>query len=89
MSIIIATAAFQYGVWRAMKTEMNNNTRVAAFTVLTELSKLQVLVDLSHYDKSDLQNRRIKALEHILFVRDLSNLLPENVQSDAKTLLQT
>lgn len=51
MGLVFAVIGFSYNAWRLESSEKNNNVRLAAFTVITELAQLEQLVYAAHYDQ--------------------------------------
>ena len=86
ISLTIAIASLAYNTWRNERNEMNDNTRVAAFQLLSKLSELKEVVYLGHYDH-DLQrgNPRI-GWTYVITLGDLSELLPEPLPQRTRQL---
>jgi hypothetical protein len=88
ISLVIALSGLGYNTWRNEKTEANQNQRMAAFEILLKLGDLQQVVFHHHYDQDieNLGNPRT-GWTYALTIRDLSRVLPEQVQTSADTLL--
>ncbi len=78
ISLITALSGVFYNTWRDHQNEINENTRNAAFEVLKSLGELQTVVNYAHFKANDELGNPIEGWKHVLFVRDLSHLLPKN-----------
>ncbi len=52
-SMLFALLGFSYNVWRMEVSEENSNIRTACFEMLLELSSLEQLIYVAHYDHDD------------------------------------
>lgn len=88
-SILFALIGFSYNVWRMEVSEENNTARTAAFEILQALGEFEEVVFLAHYDTGHEDGNPRKGWAKVIFIDDLSNVLPENIQYDADTLRDT
>lgn len=79
MSLCIAIVALTQNTIRAERTEDNRNTRYAAFEILREATKLQLLIDHAHYDVGSREGNPIVGWGHVQYMQDLSLLLPTDI----------
>lgn len=76
ISLAIAISSLAYNSYRNELSEENRNIRFAAFTVLTELGELQVLVDRSHYGNMPDPTDWYSGFGQAGMVRDLCGVMP-------------
>jgi len=76
ISLAIAISSLAYNSYRNELSEENRNIRFAAFTVLTELGELQVLVDRSHYGNMPDPTDWYSGFGKAGIVRDLCGVMP-------------
>lgn len=82
LSIILASLSFSYNVWRLEASEQNNTIRIAGMQVLIELSELEQLIFIAHYDEDLISGNPRKAWVRVGLINDLSILIsPETLQS--------
>lgn len=82
LSIILASLSFSYNVWRLEASEQNNTIRMAGMQVLIELSELEQLIFIAHYDKDLISGNPRKAWVRVGLINDLSILIsPETIQA--------
>ena len=72
ISLIVALTALGYNTYRNEQTEDNRNIRFAGFTMLQELSELQLLIDYAHYDMDSTKGNPISGWGRLLYVKDMS-----------------
>lgn len=85
-SMLFALVGFSYNAWRLEVSEDNSTLRLAAFQVLTELSKLQQIVYASHYDHNEVEGSPRKGWVKVGLINDLSILLDDKVREEAALL---
>ena len=88
ISLVVAITALSYTTYRNELTEQNRNVRRAGFEILRELNKLQLLIDLAHYDKNKAQGNPIQGWNHILYIRDMALLVSKPIVTRSKKLKQ-
>lgn len=80
ISLIVAIMALTVNAQRANQTEYQRNIRSASFTILHELSQLQLLIDIAHYDRQargDISQHPITGWARVNYIQDLSIVVPE------------
>jgi hypothetical protein len=89
-SLVIAITSLSYNTWRNELSEENRTQRLVSMEVLMKLSELQQVVWHHHWDQ-DLPGRGNlrTGWTLVLVVRDISQLLDEEVQGSAATLWRT
>jgi S1-C subfamily serine protease len=87
-SVLFALLGFSYNVWRLEVSEQNSNIRTASFEILLELSKLEQLVYIAHYDGDANEGSPRKGWVKVGLITDLSVLTNENVVTQADELKQ-
>ena len=85
-SVLFALLGFSYNVWRMEVSEENNNIRTACFEMLLELSALEQLVYIAHYDKNIDEGNPRKGWVKVGLIADLSVLTTESVEKQSVTL---
>lgn len=86
MGVAFGLIAFSYNVWRMEITEANNNTRMACFEILTELSELEQLVYAAYYDNNlETGSPRIGWVK-VGLINDLSFLVSPMVETSSASL---
>lgn len=88
ISLVVAMSALGYNTYRNELTEENRNIRFAGFTMLQELSQLQLLIDYAHYDKDTSRGNPITGWGHLLYVKDMSHLVSGEVVAETETLIE-
>ena len=88
ISLTVAITALGYTTYRNELTEQNRNIRQAGFEILRELNKLQLLIDLAHYDKNKSRGNPIQGWNHILYIRDMSLLVSDPIVARSRKLKQ-
>jgi hypothetical protein len=86
ISLFIAIIALFHNARLYEKSEINRNTRTAAFEILMKLGELQQEVNQLHYDPMD-KHSLIHAWGFIALIGDLSKLIPDPVPQTAQKLL--
>jgi hypothetical protein len=86
ISLITALSGLFYNNWRDHQNEINQNTRNAAFEVLKSLGELQTVVNYAHFKADNQNGNPIEGWKHMLFVRDLSHILPKNNRQQGELL---
>jgi hypothetical protein len=89
ISLVFAVTGFSYNTWRMEASEDNNNIRTAAFEVLKELAEMQQLIFAAHYDNDPLGGNPRVGWVKVELIGDLSTLVGEQVQKNAKALQQS
>ena len=85
-SVLFALLGFSYNVWRMEVTEKNSNIRTACFEMLLELSSLEQLVYIAHYDGDAKEGSPRKGWVKVGLISDLSVLTTVAVEGQANTL---
>ena len=85
-SVLFALIGFSYNVWRMEVSEQNNNNRTACFEMLLELSSLEQLVYIAHYDGDVKEGSPRKGWVKVGLIADLSVLTTESVEEQAAIL---
>jgi hypothetical protein len=75
-SIIVALTGMAYNTWRNEKTEINHNVRAAAFETLKNLGQAEIIVEYAHFRKDRLLGDPLQGLGHMIYLRDLTQVLP-------------
>jgi hypothetical protein len=88
ISLVVAMTALGYNTYRNELTEENRNIRFAGFSILQELSELQLLIDYAHYDKDTVKGNPISGWGHLLYVKDMSYLVSGEVVSETEALIR-
>lgn len=83
-SLFIALVALSYTTWREEVTERNRNTRLAAFEVLKNLGKLQVIVNETIYEKKE---SAFVGWGNVAIISDMGSLVPAPVPEKTQTLV--
>ena len=86
ISLVIAISALAYNTYRNELTEDNRNRRAAGFSMLQELSELQLLIDYAHYDKDTVKGNPIAGWGHLLYLKDMSYLVSGEVVVETEAL---
>lgn len=85
-SVLFALVGFSYNVWRMEISEQNSNIRMAAFEISKELSSLEQLVYVAHYDNNLIEGSPRKGWIKVGLVNELSVVAGVGVESRAKDL---
>jgi len=88
ISLVVAITALGYNTYRNELTEENRNIRFAGFSILQELSELQLLIDYAHYDKDTVKGNPITGWGHLLYVKDMSYLVSGEVVDETEALIK-
>ena len=88
VSLMVALSGLAYNTWRNETTEAQRSTRQAAFRMLEELGELQSRVNYRYFANDPVRGDRIGGWGQVLFLRDLSALMPAPVGEDAAALQQ-
>jgi hypothetical protein len=88
ISLVVAMTALGYNTYRNELTEENRNIRFAGFSILQELSELQLLIDYAHYDKDTVKGNPITGWGHLLYVKDMSYLVSGEVVDETEALIK-
>jgi hypothetical protein len=80
-------SALGYNTYRNELTEDNRNIRFSGFTMLKELSELQLLIDYAHYDKDTIKGNPISGWGHLLYMKDMSHLVSSEVVVETEALI--
>ncbi len=88
VSLAVALSGLAYNTWRNETTETQRSTREAGFRMLEELGELQSRINYRYYAADLERGDRIGGWGHVLFLRDLSVLMPAAVAADAAELQQ-
>jgi len=88
ISLVVAITALGYNTYRNELTEENRNIRFAGFSMLQELSELQLLIDYAHYDKDTVKGNPITGWGHLLYVKDMSYLVSGDVVDETEALIK-
>jgi hypothetical protein len=85
-SMLFILLGFSYNVWQLEVSEQNNTIRIASVEMLVELSSLEQLIYIAHYDKDlELGNPR-KGWVKVGLITDLSVLTDPTVEKKAENL---
>lgn len=87
ISLVVALSALLYTAWRNEQSEWNWNVRVAGFEMLVNLSELQRIVYLNHYDGDASEGNLRKGWIRVLLLRDLGEIMPEPLPEQTESLL--
>ena len=87
-SMLFALLGFSYNVWRMEVTEHNSNVRTACFEILLELSELEQMIYILHYDRDIHNGSPRKGWVKVGLVEDLSMLTSDNISNEAIKLKQ-
>ncbi|WP_133407649.1 hypothetical protein [Parashewanella tropica] len=79
-SILLSIIGFSYNVWRLEVTERNSTVRTASFELLKELSELEQLIYILHYDKNLTDGSPRRGWIKVGLIKDLSPLAGEEVE---------
>lgn len=85
-SILFSLMGFSYNVWRMEISEQNNTIRTASFEMLVELSSLEQLIYIAHYDGDLEQGSPRKGWVKVGLINDLSVLAAPSVEQTADNL---
>ena len=85
-SVLFALVGFSYNVWRMEVSEENSNIRTACFEMLLELSSLEQLIYIAHYDGDVKEGSPRKGWVKIGLIADLSVLTTDSVEKQAAAL---
>jgi len=85
-SVLFALMGFSYNVWRMEVTEENSNIRTACFEILLELSSLEQLIYIAHYDGDIKEGSPRKGWVKVGLITDLSVLTDDSVVKQATNL---
>ena len=88
ISLVVAMTALGYNTYRNELTEDNRNRRAAGFSMLQELSELQLLIDYAHYDKDTVKGNPIAGWGHLLYLKDMSYLVSAEVVVETEALIR-
>lgn len=86
ISLVVAVSALGYNTYRNELTEDNRNRRAAGFSMLQELSELQLLIDYAHYDKDTVKGNPISGWGRLLYLKDMSYLVSGEVVVETEAL---
>jgi thymidylate synthase len=86
VSLVVALGSLAYNTWRNERTEHNRNIRTAGFELLTKLAELERVVFLAQYDRDTQGGNPRTGWTYVLVIRDLSELVPEDVPGQAANL---
>lgn len=89
VSLITAIVGLSYNSWQANQNEVNQNMRIAAFEVLTNLGELQTVVNYAHFKGDTSKGNPIEGWKHVTMVRDLSHLLKPSAKQESQVLYNT
>jgi hypothetical protein len=70
-------------------TEDQRTVRQAGFEILRNLGELQTIADHAHYTGDERQGDPVSGWGRVLMIRDLSKLMPREMQNHAGYLYQT
>lgn len=85
-SILFSLLGFSYNVWRMEISEQNNTIRTASFEMLVELSSLEQLVYIAHYDGDLDEGSPRKGWVKVGLITDLSVLTDTSIEQKADDL---
>jgi hypothetical protein len=86
ISLVVAASSLGYNTWRNERTEHNRNIRAAAFEILTKLAEFERVVFLAQYDHDAGGGSPRIGWTFALVIRDLSQVVPDQVPSYAAML---
>lgn len=86
ISLLVAISSLAYTSWRNERSEANRNIRDAGFELIRELSALEKVVWLAHYDKDELGGNPRIGWTHVLAIRDLAELTSPQTLVEAEAL---
>jgi len=85
-SMLFILLGFSYNVWQLEVSEQNNTIRIASVEMLVELSSLQQLIYIAHYDKDLEQGNPRKGWVKVGLITDLSVLTDPTIEKKAENL---
>ncbi|MCW8833082.1 MAG: hypothetical protein OQK09_02785 [Colwellia sp.] len=85
-SMFFALLGFSYNVWRMEVSEENSNIRMACFEMLLELSSLEQLIYVAHYDGDEKTASPRKGWVKVALIADLSVLTSASVTKQSLIL---
>ena len=85
-SLVVAVTALSYNTYRNELTEQNRNVRNAGFELMKELNQLQLLIDYAHYERDAVKGNPITGWGHVMYVKDMSQLVSLEVAAQAEAL---
>ncbi len=88
VSLFIAVSGLLYNTWRNETTEYQRSVREATFVAIKELARYQSLVNNAVYKGGCGNDLDIDAWGHMLALRTLADILPENARSEIDQLDQ-
>jgi hypothetical protein len=88
ISLSLAVISLGYNTWRNETTELQRNTRHAAFRVLEELGELQQLVDHTVYEGVRTKGDYITGWGKVILVRDLGGVIAGEASPSAEDLFK-
>jgi len=86
VSLTVALSGLAYNTWRNETTEAQRSVREAGFLMIEELGELQSRVNYRFFADDAVRGDRIGGWGQVLFLRDLSTLMPVAVAEDAQAL---
>ncbi len=87
ISLFVAFSALFYNTWRNEESEANRNVRLSGFEIIMHVGELQKIAYLSQYDKNQIQGSPRVGWTEVLLIKDLSNLMSEEIQDKSAKLL--
>jgi len=88
-SLLFTLLGFSYNVWRMEISEQNDTIRTASFEMLLELSSLEQLIYIAHYDGDLDEGSPRKGWVKVGLIADLSVLTDPSVELTAGDLRKT
>jgi hypothetical protein len=86
IALCVALASLAYNTWRNERTEQNRSIRMAAFEIIAKLGEFKRVVFLAQYDRDLIGGNPRAGWTHVIVIRDLSELVPEPVPTQAAVL---
>ena len=83
----MAFSALFYNTWRNEESEANRNVRLSGFEIIMHVGELQKIAYLSQYDNDQIQGSPRVGWTEVLLIKDLSNLMSEEIQQKSAKLL--
>ena len=82
ISLLTALSRITYNSWCDHQNEVNDNMRNAAFVVLADLGKLQLIVNYAHFEHDSEHGNHIEGWKHVIMIRDLRRLLKPEAKNE-------
>ncbi|WP_170308309.1 hypothetical protein [Parashewanella tropica] len=88
-AIFLSITGFGYTVWKLGNIEKTATSRTASIEILNDLSQLEQIIYVLHFDKNTKDGNPRKGWVKVRLIRDLSPLAGYKVEQKAKILMST